>query len=644
MAEVIGEYGQQIKPVIDIDAYINEPNIDCIIKELNQIFPNKKVKYAKRDVGDTKKGKKYSYRFYIQGVRMLSKNIKQILIDNGLDKDNKYDLSIYDKNKILFLPLTTRKVNENVPPLIPIDCNIFDCCASYIEEDYEDYDIKYQKVEEIHNPTNIIVDEDISDEDDIEDTNKYLKLQKLINMMSDRRASDFDTWIRVIWAIMNISNRENISEKKVERLIHQFSAKSKSNYDEDKVDEWIIGNRDKLKEKGYGWKYIYETCIQEDAPDYFNRLTKSYSNFKKEFEKTHLKILHPPMIVCNENNKLILQPINLCEKSYGHEKVHIKTTNNKGETIFKEVKFITKWLDDPQIRKYKSYSFIPPPLLVNSNEYNTWTDFDILRTPYVKNDNLIDRFLEYARNLFNNEEIVNYLIAFFSNRIQKPAHRNNVCIILYGEEGDGKNRFLDIFKNIVGERYFIELESGKQLFSSHSTIEKEKLFVCVNEAKGKDNYENSEILKARITTNKILLNPKGIQEFEIENYCDYIMTTNNYNAVNIQDKSRRYLFVETTSHYSRNSEFFNHFSNEIVENKCALRCIYEYLMNFDVKSIIPSGNFQNHIPITEIQQQIIKDNRDKIEIFLRDLTDKPEYVNDIDEGKNLRILIYLING
>ena len=35
--------------------------------------------------------------------------------------------------------------------------------------------------------------------------------------------------------------------------------------------------------------------------------------------------------------------------------------------------------------------------------------------------------------------------------------------------------------------------------------------------------------------------------------------------------------TETTTYYSRNSEFFNAFSNDIVDNPQALRVIYEYL-------------------------------------------------------------------
>ncbi len=36
-------------------------------------------------------------------------------------------MSIYDKNEVLFFPLTTKKVGDiKVPALIPVDCDIFD--------------------------------------------------------------------------------------------------------------------------------------------------------------------------------------------------------------------------------------------------------------------------------------------------------------------------------------------------------------------------------------------------------------------------------------------------------------------------------------------------------------------------------------
>jgi hypothetical protein len=84
----------------------------------------------------------------VDGVRMTTKNLKKYLNDNGYTKDNEpFDLSIYDSNKMLLLPLTTKKFNDTVhPPLIPIDCEIFDCCASYVKEDFEDWDLKFAEV------------------------------------------------------------------------------------------------------------------------------------------------------------------------------------------------------------------------------------------------------------------------------------------------------------------------------------------------------------------------------------------------------------------------------------------------------------------------------------------------------------------
>jgi hypothetical protein len=49
MCELIGGTYQQIKPILDVDAYETDPNINEILAELNKVFPNKEVYYAKRD-------------------------------------------------------------------------------------------------------------------------------------------------------------------------------------------------------------------------------------------------------------------------------------------------------------------------------------------------------------------------------------------------------------------------------------------------------------------------------------------------------------------------------------------------------------------------------------------------------------------
>ncbi len=646
IGEIVGLDEYQVKPYFDYDdksGNVPEKIEDEISKALLKVCPTE-VFISGRPSREEDGIEKFSRRFYVK-ARITYKNIP-IVFKEVFEKFPCLDKGVYDTNRMMLTPLNNKKGSESVPELNVIKGDIFDCCATFINQDYPDIDWKaeiVQKNEKFNNTIEfmkkIINDVDIKDEDDENDGDKYLKLKNIISKISEKRANKYETWSSFVWCLINIGKKEELNDNKIKRLIHEFSKLASKEYDEDKVDDWIDKNFDKVRDYGYGWNYLYETCLKEDAPSYYERLIKSYYNVKKEFEKNHLKIIHPPFIIyVDDDDNNIIQPIPLCEKSYRHILASFKEEkkDKNGKDVYKNKRFIEKWLDDPQIRLYNKMVFKPPPLFVKSNDYNTWTNFEILKTSYNFNENykndIIQRFLDYSNKLFDNEEIVNYILSYFANRLQNPANRNNVCLILYGEEGDGKNRFLDIFKNIIGKKYWTELESAKQLFSAHSCVEKEKLFICVNEARGKDNYENSEILKARITTETLLVNPKGIQEFEIDNFCDYVMTTNNHNAINIHDKSRRFLFVETTSFFSRNSEFFNSFSKDIVDNKDALRVIYDYLINFDISKIIPSGNFQNHIPITEIQKTIIRDNKDKIELFLMDLVSNEE--NDELKLKN----------
>ena len=283
-------------------------------------------------------------------------------------------------------------------------------------------------------------------------------------------------------------------------------------------------------------------------------------------------------------------------------------------------------IQDRNISCWDKVVFKPPPLQTLGNEYNTWEPFKIANEPLIETErNYWEEYKTYAINLFNNNKrVVDVILARYAHRLQKPAKRTNVCLIICGTEGDGKNRFLEPIYRIFGKKYTVSLDSAKKLYETHSTFEKEKLFVCINEAGGIANFENSDILKTRITEETLSINPKGIQPFEIDLLCDYDMTTNNRNVVKLSDDStRRFFQVETTDYYSKNTEFFNDYSKNIVDNPIALRQIYEGLMNINVDEIIPSGNFQNEKPSTEIENEVKQHNRDKILYFIED------FVNDV---------------
>ena len=369
---------------------------------------------------------------------------------------------------------------------------------------------------------------------------------------------------------------------------------------------------------------------EEDVPDNI----KSYDEVKKEFELTHAKILYPPSVYIE--NYSLLQNFKNTRDSYFHYKCYVKKsiTKNKKTKIVKECKhFINVWMQEHDVRCYDKLCWKPPPLVGEDCDLNTWKDFKLAsheRNPDDKN-NYWNVFLDFCYNLFESKEVCEFILARYAYRLQNPGLRSKVCVVYFGSEGAGKSTFIDTIYSIF-DKYAIQIDKAKKLYESHSTFEKEKCFICVNEAGGTDNFENSDVLKTRITENTLNINPKGIQAYQIDNLCDYDMTTNNFNVIKITDDSiRRWFQTRITNHYIGNDEFFNYYYKNIIGNDDALYDIYTGLMNYDWNAIIPSGNFQNKNfkPPTEISRDVKNGNRDKIIWFLKDFV-----YEDEDDDKN----------
>ena len=373
---------------------------------------------------------------------------------------------------------------------------------------------------------------------------------------------------------------------------------------------------------------ICEELKEEDDEDddYIDVNIKSYDDVKQDFEKTHCKIMFPPCIYTDDAVNLDdeLQNFKQAKDTFSHLNCWI---TEKKKKVVKQ--FINVWLLDPNIKIYNRITWKPYPLTCNSNVYNKWSDFEISNQPLIYDDrDYWKEFLNFCYNLFENKECAEYILSRYAFRVQNPGLRTKVCVIYYGVEGTGKSTFIETIYKVFG-KFIVFIDKAKKIYENHSTFEKEKIFICVNEASGTDNFENSEVLKTRITESKLYINPKGIQAYEIDNLCDYDMTTNNINVVKITDDSeRRWFQTEVTNYYANNIDFFVDYNDNILSNDIAIKQIYEGLKQYDWKSVVKSGNFQdkNIKPITAITKCVKESNRDKLIYFFKDIVN--DYTSD----------------
>lgn len=651
MAEIIGEFKQQIKPVFDVDAYDKDINIDEVKKDINSIFPEKTVNFAKRDVRITDKGKKYSYRFYVDGVRIQSKNLKELIIKNGLDKNPIYDTSIYQKNHTLHLPFTTAKNSGSVPSLNPIDCSIFECCASYIKEEYEDWDLKFPKKE----PELIIKKDDDKDDDNDEynDVDKQKYIFKICSQFDKSRLDIYENWINVMFAIINICKKAKISQKNYRDLLHKVSAISKF-YDEDKVEKWLNNFIDKERDDGYGFNYLINTCIKEDNIELWeSEYNKpSYNQVKKKFETHCFKCINNIIYIdlnLNRNDVdpeifFILKSKEVIEK-YMHLVYYDKILDKKNETwTIKPQNFITKWIKDDKIKLYQSVCFSPEGLTteMSKKHYNLFKGYKASYLPISRNYDIIQPYLKHIKEvLFNDDEYsYNWFIQYLANLIQHPNKKSSVIIIFQGEQGAGKSFVVDTFaEKIIGNDYAIATSNPERVFfGTFNSLLCNKVLSVINEA-GKELRTCMDRIKDLSVINNINIEKKGKDPITFTNYNNFIGTTNNANPFDIDWDDRRFAWFNVSSKYVGNEEYFNNLIDICNTDEFA-SALYHYLLE---EIDITIKNFQKTRPITKEYNKIKIRNLPNVIKFLtsgdlvltyRKARGKDEYIDCITQ-KNI---------
>ena len=231
--------------------------------------------------------------------------------------------------------------------------------------------------------------------------------------------------------------------------------------------------------------------IHDDYPD-----TKFYHEYKPIFEENTCKILYPPMILHTGDLDVPAQTVKSAKETYSHLscKKHKKKKNSNELEIHLE-QFFEIWLKDPKIRHYNKKVWKPPPLLSNDFDFNSWKPFHITTQELIKTErDFWQEFLTYSHNLFGDDKVTNYVLARYAFRIQNPGLRSYVCVVYYGQEGDGKSKFLDTIYAIFGKTA-VYLDTADQMFEKHSTVEEEKCLVCVNEASAKKSQDTVEVFK-----------------------------------------------------------------------------------------------------------------------------------------------------
>lgn len=343
---------------------------------------------------------------------------------------------------------------------------------------------------------------------------------------------------------------------------------------------------------------------------------KKYLEWKKEFEKTHCKILEKNAFVFETSDKKILiKKKDALHDMYLHRSEWFPFLFN--QPLNKKI----QWFYDTNIRICDRIDVYPSDLKCPPNIYNLWKPFPFESEPESKEDCSV--FLDHIRILTG--ESFDYVIQWFAQMIQFPSVKPQSMIAFVSKQGAGKNSILELLKIILHADKVYETTNPDYVLGKFNGAINNKLLVCLNELSGSELKMYHSALKTLITENQISVCLKGIDPDTINSIHRVLYFTNDeWNPVITDLSDRRTHLIRISDSLIGNKKYFDSFYSQLKTDKVI--AFYQYLKN------LPLTLKLNIFEKTQYHKEFIEEKVDIVVGFMKYFFDQLVNVSEYAEG------------
>jgi len=440
---------------------------------------------------------------------------------------------------------------------------------------------------------------------------KYIQEAIEKGWLNDMANASYDEWRNVGFAIKHTLGDQG------RQLFHQFS-KINEKYDNEYTDKfWDTIKQGKKPLTLGSIKYWVRQYKEKHKKSEEDLLEAAFREMATNFELTHAKIINREIFIKEEDNIITCMTRKHLVTAYEH----LVFEYNKDD-IRVQGNFISKWVkNNPIMRCYTDIGIYPNNSKCPKNIYNMWRPFDMeLVNDYEEKLDELAVILNHIKILCGNDEVVSdYFIKWIAQMIQYPEVKT-ICPTLISKEGSGKGTLLLLIEKMIGSsKYFETTDPLRDVWGNFNGRMANKFLVNLNEMSKKDTLECQGKIKGLITDGKLTINNKGMNQYEIQSYHRFIITTNNEDPITTKSDDRRNLVIRTSDELKGNDEYFKKFY-KMMDDVNVVKTFYEYL-----KNIPDMENFREiPIPQTEHQNDMKDMNMDIEERWLRDMVQNHE--------------------
>ena len=243
------------------------------------------------------------------------------------------------------------------------------------------------------------------------------------------------------------------------------------------------------------------------------------------------------------------------------------------------------WFGLPGRNEFDAVTFQPgaPPIIEVEREsrvhrtINTYSGFSVI-PDFVKSEEKCGRFLEHIlENIASGDEaLFNYILNWMASGVQHPDHPERSAISMRGNPGCGKGIFALGYGRLFGQ-HFLHATQREHVTGQFNAHQAETCLIFVDEALYAEIEKDAQILKTMVSETTKLLERKGIDTIQIDNFSRQIFATNAEHPIQIEHNDRRYPAI-----YVRENDAFAHEKDEAEKaekRKAYFKPIVEELRN-----------------------------------------------------------------
>lgn len=531
----------------------------------------------------------------------------------GCTPDAPFDLSVYNKGRIMNAALCVKPDKEGESPCPPLDpllnwggtledrlITVVDPALPIVKSIDEWLNNSVNTGLGVKSYQENVVDNNNTDEKD--------EVKKLLDIISPN--CSYDRWFKVLCAVANTLGKHNdvydladTWSSHGEKYTPQSFGKTWSSLKHNGTLSIATLHYFAKEENANRYTELFaKGCKSKNIVDIYK--SRDYADIKTTFEKTVFKVIKPVSFYQkkSDGSGYFITTEDKIKAAY-------RNVIYKKEDTGKTVSFINDWLTDPTMRAYDRTEF-DPSNNVGNDVFNTFTGFAAERIPAVDDDDvdeLVKPFVDHMKMLIGDDG-AKFVMMWLANIIQNPTKRAEVAIVLHSSrEGTGKSSPFKYFgEKVIGLDWYKPTgDPAHDLFDKHSNGIENKLMVQVEEARGADLHKNMDRLKDLITNNRSRLERKGMDACTINNYANFVFTTNNDNPIKISASDRRFVVFDCNDARVGDGAYFSNFIDAMDNPKWA-RAMFQYLKGMQN---LPRGSaFQLIRPITDYYKEIQRIN------------------------------------